>query len=557
MKKISHILLVFFAFNIVECFAGVAFRERIYLQTDKHLYLAGEPVLIKLVTTNTELIPTSFSRIAYVELVRDSIAILQIMVELRNGVGTGQMILPADLPTGYYRLIAYTQFMRNENSSVFFERNIAVLNTFLMDYYPTEVERRVLPSVENYSNIISVQSNQSAYTTRERGEIILTDLPENIHTLSVSVAGRDWISSAESGASLFRRNQTKTSAEFSGEFLPEYEGHIITGRLIRSGTGISANNALLPGISFLSEGVSFFTGQIIENNNVRFVTSGSLGTTELSTVVYFSDEKYRVDIQSPFIAQFSQRQLPLLHVDTAYYERILERSVALQLFRFFSENLSENQSISESFFRSSPSETYLLQEFTRFTTMREVFTEFISGARFRRQGVDWRMSVLVRRGVNLFEWGSLPLILLDGIPISDHNAIFNYDPLLVERICIYHGPFAFGGHVFDGIIKFTTYRKQHEGLSLTGSSQLLSYTGPQAPFRFHAPDYSNEEQRRSRIPDGRHTLLWNPNVVTNGKTSVRLPFNTSDLTGEFQITVEGITTDGTFIYATSNFKVLD
>ena len=554
MKKISHILLLFLALNIVECFARTNFRERIYLQTDKHLYLAGEPVLIKLVTTDTELIPTTFSRIGYVELVRDSIAALQIMVKLKNGVGTGQMILPADLPTGYYRLIAYTQFMRNEDYPVFFERNIAVLNTFLMDYEPSEVRNRpISQNIKNFSTGVSVQPNQAIYATRERGEVILDGLPENIRTLSITIAGRDWIPATESNMALFERTQTKESTKFSGQFLPEYEGHIITGKLVRNEIEELTNETLLPCISFPGEGTSFFPGQITENGDVRFVTSGGLGTTEVATIVYFSDENYRVDILSPFITRFSPREMPILHIDTTYYEQLLQRSVALQLFRFFSENSSEN--VFEPFLKTSPSETYLLREFTRFTTMREIFTEFILGARFRRRDGDWRMSVLTRNRSGSFEHGTQPLVLLDGVPISSHNMIFNYDPLLVERIDIYYGPFAFGGHLFDGVIKFTTYRRQHEGLNFTGSSQLLSYTGPQTPFLFQTIDHSNEEQRRSRVPDGRHTLLWNPNITSNGKPSVRLPFNTSDLTGEFQITVEGITKDGAFIHATSSFKV--
>ena len=86
-------------------------RERIYVQTDKHLYLAGEPVLMKFFTTNPEQIPVVFSKIAYAELVSDSIALLQIKVELTGGTGAGRMLLPADLPSGYYRMIAYTQYM--------------------------------------------------------------------------------------------------------------------------------------------------------------------------------------------------------------------------------------------------------------------------------------------------------------------------------------------------------------------------------------------------------------------------------------------------------------
>jgi len=548
--------MLYFVFNSIECFASENFRERIYLQTDKHLYLAGEPILIKLVTTDTELVPTAFSRIAYVELVRDSIAELQIMVELRNGVGTGQMILPANIPSGYYRLIAYTQFMRNEGSRVFFERNIAILNPFLMDYHPTETAEKTPQSAENQSFIISVQSDQTAYATRERGELVIVDLPENMHTLSVSIAGKEWLSIAASSATLFQRNQTKRPAEFSDMFLPELEGHIITGRLVGNGNGEPSSD-LLPALSFPGEGINFFTGRVIDNGDVRFITTGNLGNSTVATTVFHSDGNSRVDIQSPFITQFSPTKMPVLHLDSAFYEQLLERSVALQLFRFFSDNPLENQATSEPFLQITPTETYLLSEFTRFTTMREIFTEFIIGARFRRRADNWEMSVLRRTDRDGYEFGNLPLVLFDGIPVSDHNLIFNYDPLLVERVCVFYGPLAFGGHVFDGIINFTTYRRQHEGLNFTGSLQIWSYTGPQMPVRFFAPNYSTDKQRNSRIPDGRHTLLWHPNVRTNGKNSVRLPFYTSDLTGEFQITVEGITTDGTFVHATSSFTVSD
>ncbi|MDR0438009.1 MAG: hypothetical protein LBH22_06880 [Bacteroidales bacterium] len=552
MKKISYTLLICFAFNIVECFAEENFRERIYLQTDKHLYLAGESILLKLVTTDTEQTPTAFSKIAYVELVKDSIAKLQIIVELNNGIGTGQMVLPADLPTGYYRLIAYTQFMRNETNDAFFEKNIAILNTFLSDYHPSETENHVLSNKENYSSSVSVQSDKTVYKTRERGELILTGLPENMHTLSVTIAGKEWIPIVESNISLFQKNKTKKTTEFFGEFLPEYEGHIITGKIVRNKTEESAN--LLPGIAFPGEGINFFSGQINASGDVWFVTSSVLGTTEIATIVYNVDDNYRVDIVSPFITRFTPKQMPMLHIDSAYYEQLIKRSTALQLFRYFSEDFLENQNVSESFFKVNSTHTYLLDEYTRFTTMQEVFTEFITGTRFRRRGGNWEMSILTKRG-NTNELGTHPLILLDGIPVSDHNVIFNYDPLLVERINIYYGPYTFGGHLFDGIVELTTYRRDYQNLNFTGSLQVVGYVGPQSPYQFTTPDYSNENQRRSRIPDGRHTLLWNPNVISNGKTSVRLPFDTSDLTGEFQIIVEGITKDGKFIHATSYFKV--
>ena len=149
----------------------------------------------------------------------------------------------------------------------------------------------------------------------------------------------------------------------------------------------------------------------------------------------------------------------------------------------------------------------------------------------------------------------MPLVLLDGAPVSDHDIIYGYDPFAVERINIYYGPRVLGGYLFDGIVELTTYRRLHQDLRLNSSSQILSYEGPQLPYRLYTPDYSEERNRQRRMPDGRHTLLWNPDVRPDGKSSIRVPFDTSDLTGEFQATVEGITKDGAIIYATAVFNV--
>ena len=546
-------------------FSGIyIFCERIYLQTDKHLYLAGEPILMKVLTKNTEQVPVSFSKIAYVELVDNSASRIQIKIELTYGVGDGIMHLPADIPTGYYRLIAYTSYMRNEGADVFFEKNIAVLNTFQSGYIPSEtgaLSQLSSPVSNDFEETagrgLSLQPDRTSYDTRQRGELLLTGLPENIHTLSVSIAGKEIISIEESNVSLFQKNLTKKTTEFSDEFLPEYEGHIITGKIIDNQTENIVTDELYtaPALTIPGEKIRFFAGQ--KNNTtgeVRFFTSGISEKSQIATVMYFADDKYRIDIQSPFVSEHAPKQMPLLHVDSAYYRQLLERSVALQVFRYFADENPENYFVKESYFKMEPTLSYLLDEYTRFPTMREVFIEFIVGARFRRNAEKQDISVLMKRGDN-YSFGTMPLVLLDGVPVSDHTAIYNYDPLTVERINIYYGPYIMGGYRFDGIVELITYRRLHQYLTLNRSTQVLSYESPQAPYHFYTPDYSIETNIKSRIPDGRHTLLWNPDVRTEGKSSIRIPFDTSDLTGEFQVTVEGITKNGEIVFVTSNFTV--
>jgi len=597
---------VIFIFQTGSIFANPVF-ERIFVQTDKQMYLAGEPVLMKFFTTDSEQIPIVFSKIAYAELVRDSIALLQIKVALTDGTGAGRMLLPADLPTGYYRLIAYTQYMRNEGADVFFEKNIALLNTFQSSYYPNDskisefndstIQRFEASTVEESSHSGIILQTKTSFATRERGELTIIGLPDNIHTLSVSIAGKECVPVSESDISLFQKNKTKKAegnvmSANDGidnlidelrrgnesainayvaarlyqeiqtgemEFLPEYEGHIVTGRFMDNQTGNPATGdiaSLSAGLSFpTADGIRFFSGQKTKTDEVRFYTSSISGTNEIATVVFRADDRYRVDIQSPFVARHAPKMMPALQVDSALYDYLLDRSVALQLFRYFSDDPSEISAILAPHFKMKPSNSYPLDDYTRFTTMRQIFVEFISGARFRRNATGKQeLFVFTKRG-DVYEYGNMPLVLLDGVPVTDHESIYNYDPLTVEQINIYYGPYKLGSSRFDGIVELITYRRLHADLNLNRSTQVISYEGPQLPYRLNIPDDSNGEHIQNRTPDGRHTLLWTPDVKTNGKTSIRLPFSTSDLTGAFQATVEGITKDGEFIFATAGFHV--
>ena len=562
MKKyFCCILLTVVVIQLFGNFEKDELRERLYAQTDKYLYLAGEPILMKLLTTNAEQIPLVFSKVAYVELIGDSVARLQIKVELSDGIGAGLMLLPVDLPTGFYRLIAYTQFMRNEGIDVFFEKNIAVLNAFQSGYQPGEQKMATeiisLSDKKNTSGAISLQVDKATYTTRDRGELILIGLPENIHTLSVSITGKEILPVTENSASLFRNNITKKTTEFIGKFIPEYEGHIIMGKIIDNQTEkeVIDEQSLISGISFPGDKIRFFSGRKTETGDVSFVASGISGMNEIASVILSEGEKYRVDIQSPFVTQYVPKPMPAFYIDSAYYRQLLARSVALQAFRYFSEDPSENRNVSKPYIKMKPSVSYPLDEYTRFTTMQEVFIEFIEGARFRRNAGKQEISVFAKRG-DYYNYGTtMPLVLLDGVPISDHDVIYNYNPLSVEQINVYYGPCVLGGRIFDGIVELITYRRLRQDLSLNKSTQIIPYEGPQLPYQLNTPDYSDDKNRNNRIPDGRHTLLWNPDVRTKGKNSIRLPFNTSDLTGEFQATMEGITNDGEFIFETSFFKV--
>ena len=214
---------------------------------------------------------------------------------------------------------------------------------------------------------------RSVYKTREHGELTLTGLPENIHTLSVSIAGKDFIPVAESNI-LLQKNQAKKQLPYSGKFIPEYEGHIVTGKIIdnQSEKYVSDDVLSVPGLTFPGDGIRFFAGQKAKDGEVLFFTSGISGMKEIASTVFHSGERYRVDILSPFEQQHISKQMPKLQVDSAYYDQLLARSVALQVMHYFSRNSDADQNISESFFKTKPNWSFILDEYTRFTDRKSV-----------------------------------------------------------------------------------------------------------------------------------------------------------------------------------------
>lgn len=561
--------------------------ERVYVQTDKPLYLAGELVWVKMLLTDEGGRPFAGSKVGYVELLDKGTAQVQAKLELADGVGEGWMMIPLTLPTGNYSLVGYTRYMRNEGEAVFFEKTVPVVNTFSIDKtieLPADSLLAAYTPVRN--RIISLQTDRSQYMLRSGGEVRISGLPADMHSLSVSIAGRERIPlPAPHGIANWKEGLASLPhRSFPVRIVPEYEGHILHGQLTNVNTGAVANvDGMVPLLGFVGDQVRLFSGQVDKQGNVTFVTKRVSGTHEIVTallkpstmgtsadVVYGDidpnspkediqstakaqgEPRFRVDIQSPF-AIHEGKTLPELQLHPAWNEYLLQRSVGLQVLHGFMADSMSNMTRGEAFFQWQPTNTYRLDEYTRFTTMEEVVIEFIPSLRFRRINGKRHLAVLTEERLGFTVGNSL--VLLDGVPVVDHENIFRYDPLKVEKVDIYRGKYLFGGQQFNGIASFSTYGHDYAGLTFDPSTQFFDYEGAQAHRVFYAPAYDTEAERKSRVADYRHTLLWMPDLRSNGQQAVTVPFTTSDLKGEFVITVEGLTRSGEVVSASALIKV--
>jgi len=102
--------------------------EKTYSHLDKTNYMPGDTIWFKAYVVSGENHALSaISNVAHVELLnaKDSV-ISQIALPLSSGIGWGDISLPALVKPGKYQLRAYTNWMRNDDPSYFFNQQINI-----------------------------------------------------------------------------------------------------------------------------------------------------------------------------------------------------------------------------------------------------------------------------------------------------------------------------------------------------------------------------------------------------------------------------------------------
>jgi hypothetical protein len=112
-----------------------------------------------------------------------------------------------------------------------------------------------------------------------------------------------------------------------------------------------------------------------------------------------------------------------------------------------------------------------------------------------------------------------------------------------------------GPQVYDGLVSYRTYKGDLGGYPLSAHALLEEYETLQVPREFYAPRYDTEAQQRSRLPDLRNLLYWNPTVNLAANKPQALDFFTSDQAGRYLVVTQGLTPDGQLGSTSFSFEV--
>ena len=193
-------------------------------------------------------------------------------------------------------------------------------------------------------------------------------------------------------------------------------------------------------------------------------------------------------------------------------------------------------------FFGRPSEAYLLDNYTRFKTLEEVLREYVPGVvvRIRKDGSH----LLVVDKVNKTVLDNNPLVLLDGVPVFSMNKIMAMNPLKIRKLEVVDSRYFHGSAMYEGIVSLTTYKGDLEGFELDPRVLVQQYEGVQRQREFYAPRYDTPQAAKSRLPDLRNLLYWNPAIRTTAAGPTLLEFYTGDQAGRYLVVLQGLAANG-------------
>ncbi len=330
------------------------------------------------------------------------------------------------------------------------------------------------------------------------------------------------------------------------QFLPETEGHIIQGRLVDK-----RNEQPVPNIlTFLSvprDKSLFNNATSSADGSVRFNIKNFYGGNEIVIQTgNASDSMYRLDITTPFSEKYTETRSTPLVLYQNQAGLLLSHSMEVQVGNTYAGDKQRRflfpHAIDTTPFYGASAKQYYLDDYTRFITMEEVLREFVSEIRVRKNSTQFSFRLENKAFNNFFE--TSPLVLIDGVPVSNVNKVMEFDPLKVRKIDVVPQRFYQHQMVHDGIIQFHTYQGDLAGYQLDPNALIVEYEGLQLQREFYSPVYETAAQQQSRLPDPRNVLYWSPDVRTDKTGNKTISFYTADTPGRYLVFVQGIAANG-------------
>ena len=442
--------------------------------------------------------------------------------------------------------------------------NETIETRLILDYeYTAEsnVEKLVYGKRDFVKKHISVESGNYSISVRKTNDIFnnyrtktidnesIFQYIKNYYHLPIPNCDLSQFNNTELHELLYLADEKHTEDSASNIYrLPDYRGELISGYALSERSNAIQNKSII--YSSLGNDQLAIASTKSDGRFTLNIPPVDESTKSFITLMDTSD--YSINIESNFIKEKPTFYPPKIVLDSNTIAQIVRRSINTQIENayFDLKKDSTRELLNPKGIIGEFDYLYHLDDYNRFPTIRETFIEYIPAVYVRRK--HGKPSLSTRSGeYSPTQFNKEPLVLLDGLPVTAED-LFKFSPHKVEKIGIINKRFYFGPDFFDGLIYVQTYEGNLYDFEIDKNILQFEYQAVQTRKQYYQPDYSTSSN--DRIPDYREQLYWNPNIQSNNG-SLDFQFYTSDVSGDFEIVIEGYSDYGDPVSIVQPLKV--
>ncbi|NJB70088.1 hypothetical protein GGR42_000550 [Saonia flava] len=553
--------------------------ETMYIHVNSPLFFPGEYLYYSIYNINASTYRLSnISKIGYVELIdSDKNIVFEHKIILDQGRGQGDFFVPASLPSGSYKLLGYTRWMLNGGIKQLFSTDVAIVNPYQNNQpnngIAANMDKKDIVKEENGKTPEFVDStfaytlNKKRFTTRDKIILGLKNYKSALgygnYSLSVrkkeeliKVREHTSVNFAKKYPNLKRTIPQKINDSI---IIPEQTGELLAGQVWNAETKeVMANQSVaisLPGKDFVLRAVNTTENGIFYS----YFKKEQSAENAFFQLMGNNSENFEVKPLSKPNIEYSKLQFPTLEINPEMEKSIVKRSIYNQIENAYFQ-IKQDTIISMEYgvpFNGSIPDVFILDEYTRFPTVRESLIEVVENVGVKRQ--DGKLTAWVREDYenNYTDYVDFPpVFLVNGLMVQNVEKLMEFDSNLVETISLVREKFVFAGKEYKGMIYIETKKGVGlEGILTNENIESLELFKAEVPKRYYNQSYDEMSMEKYKhIPDYRNQLYWNPNFTVDNSNQV-FEFYTSDISGVYEITLNGFTTYGKPLTLTQTFVV--
>ncbi len=545
LNKITiRILLFILLFNSYP-WNGLS-QENLVVYTDRDFCVSGDTLWFKIYLAGNNEQRGNIVRVQLETATKNLISV--IAKKAKNNWADGYFHIPDSLSTGHCFITAFLNGQRNDGDLQVYSKSILIYNRF--ENRISEIngfQSDLKQDITEYSSFIEIETNKDSYKSREEVGVTIRSRA-NLNAAVVKASLIDPLAKETGGIYRFDVN---TDNENIPGFV-ERDGILISGKVTNEqGIGVSG---VLVFLSITGDPPYFDYYVTGKEGFFHFFLKNAVGEARIFLqVISENGMDYHVQLERNVLLVKDEPVLVskiLTREQSDFTETIIQACFVYKIFNPLLSAKASNFSIPVRFsmpFYGLPTNRIYPHEFIDLPDFREISRELIPGLqyRIRNNEIIFRM---INSSQNSF-FDDEPLRLLNGIPVFNNRLFAGLKSTDISYIDIVQNERIYGDLKINGVLSVSLKDKSNYWMSQVPQIFEFNVNCLQQDKK---PGYLDGINYNENEPDIRQTYLWQE--LIKGITSF-YQFQLSDLKGDVEILVEGLTEEGSVIKTSKLIKV--